>query len=106
MKHQMSEELGQDLGKSKIQNTLDEMVCPNKTIFTKKVRYLTSLPSTLAMKLNVLAACCTLVCRVLARRISLVQHQAAIKRTSFVFSTAATASVFLVRKVAQCALIR
>ena len=36
MKHQGNEEFGPDLGDSKVQYTLDWMVCPNKNIFTEK----------------------------------------------------------------------
>ena len=59
MKRQGNEEFGQDLGKSKVQNTLDGMVYLNKTIFTKK--YAVLLVSTLTVMLDALAACCTLV---------------------------------------------
>ena len=55
MKHQGNEEFGQDLGELKVQNTLNGMVCPNKTMFTKKSTpsYSLSMP---AVMLDVLAA--------------------------------------------------
>ena len=73
MKRQGNEEFGQDLGGSKVQNTLDGMVCPNKTIFTKSTPSYSL--SMLALMLDELAACRTLVRSLLD--ISLEQHQVA-----------------------------
>ena len=75
MKHQGNKEFGQDLGELKVQNILDEMVCPNKTIFTKKYAVL------LAKYTRRDAQCtrCLQYSRVLTtRHITLVQHQVAI----------------------------
>ena len=79
MKCQGNKEFGQDLGESKIKNTLDGMVCPNKTIFTKKYRLVPVLLAKYARR-DARRARCLLYSHVLpARHISLMQHQVAIQ---------------------------
>ena len=75
MKHQGNEEFGQDFGDSKVQNTLNRMVCPNKTIFTKKYAVLL----TKYAHRDGWRTHCLLYFRALpARHIFLMQHQVAI----------------------------